>query len=112
MGQEAIKCVMDAKLELNSFNGSREKDFQIRMGIAVDQGEVLVVGHDVMGEAFDNSFHLAEEVSEAGEVLVAASMHGNLRDLDLLAGTSAARQVEHPGSKRLIHHYNVSFSPQ
>merc|ERR1712224_224965 len=107
---DALTCISDAKRELDCFNSAREKDFQIRMGIAIDEGDILVIGHDIFGEAFDHSFYTAEEVSEAGEVLVAASMYHHLRDLGLLAGTSARQQVEHPLSKALIYYHCVDFS--
>merc|ERR1711976_1123282 len=39
---DALACIRESKREIEIYNGSREKDFQIRMGIAFDSGEVLV----------------------------------------------------------------------
>merc|ERR1712232_1019415 len=92
----ALQCITDARLLLDSYNAAREKDFQIRMGISVDSGEVLVVGNDLLGTAFDHSFHLAEEVSEVGEVLIASSLYEALLDNAAIKSISNVRQVDHP----------------
>jgi class 3 adenylate cyclase len=107
----AVHCIKAAKDQIQSFNVTRDKDFQMRMGISVDCGEVVVTGHDVMGRAFDHSFHLAEEVSEAGEVLICSGMYDLLPSdsKGLLQSVSARRETVHPESKVTIAHHIVNF---
>lgn len=66
----AVSCIKSCKEQIAVYNENREKDFQIRMGFALDVGEVTLLGHDVVGDTFDCSFLLAEDIAEVGEVLV------------------------------------------
>lgn len=68
----AVLCIKSCAEQIAVFNRNREKDFQIRIGYALDVGVVRMCYalDDIIGAAFDCSFQLAEDVAEVGEVLV------------------------------------------
>jgi len=60
--------------KIGDFNNNRAKDFQIRAGVGLAYGEVSLLGQDIVGPGFDQSFFLAEEIAESGEILITPNM--------------------------------------
>lgn len=100
----AMACISQAWAEIQKYNEGREKDFQIRMGCALDYGEVLLQGSEIVGEAFESAFHLAEEVSEVKEVLVTEKFKEQIKkDSPAQFKVSSQRAAEHASLGKLIH---------
>jgi len=93
----ALVCIKACMQEFRQYNKSRDKDFQVRIGFGLDIGEVKILGHDIVGTAYDRSFKLAGDVAEAGEVLITERVKAaprpstqnssNLSNSKLLEGT-------------------------
>mmetsp|Transcript_34695 Transcript_34695/g.91628 ORF Transcript_34695/g.91628 Transcript_34695/m.91628 type:complete len:435 (+) Transcript_34695:103-1407(+) len=108
---DALKCTEKAWDKVVEYNSSREKDFQIRMGCALSYGDVLLQGAEIMGDAFELAFHLAEEVSEVTEVLVTQRFKERILADDHLSAkfrVSDERLAEHKLHGRLSHH-SITF---
>lgn len=82
------------------------------MGCALDHGLALLLGTDIMGDTFEWSFHLAEEVSEVNEVLITKKFRDRMVEDDALplgVRMSDERSVEHQLHGQIPHH-NLVFS--
>lgn len=104
---DALVCTAEAWSHVSEYSAKREEDFQIRMGCALCYGDVLLQGNEIMGESFDLSFHLAEEVSEVNEVLVTQRFREQLLKEDKLPTNfkvSSERHAEHALHGQLSHH--------
>lgn len=66
----AVSSIRKCMGQIAEYNKTREKDYQVRMGFGIDFGEVHFLGHDIVGSTFENSFTLAEDIAEVGELLL------------------------------------------
>lgn len=99
----AIACVKTCMQQIREYNASREKDFQVRIGFGFDCGEVKIIGEDIIGEAFGNSFKLAEDLAEVGEVLVTESMKvACLTSIESVGKLSDCKEIEGTGCKYYV----------
>eukprot|EP00977_Amphora_coffeiformis_P017765 scaffold5896_cov155-Amphora_coffeaeformis.AAC.3 len=113
----AHKCLAAVRAihaAIDKFNRGREKDFQIRIKLGVSYGEVLIVGHDIMGESWEDCCALGEDAAEVGEVLVTTAVYnalqagsnGHYRGGPRFAFESRECEMDHG---EVLKHYNVTF---
>lgn len=96
----AICCLKSFVEQVALYNKTREKDFQIRIGCGLDEGEVEVLGDEIIGAAFDCSFKLGEDISEAGEVLITTRIKSSgWPSTDQDTRLSEERTLEESGDK-------------
>lgn len=113
--QAALCCIKAGWEQVDKYNKPREdsKDFQIRMGCSVCFGEVLLHGTEIIGEAFERSFYLAEEMSEVGDVLVTNNFRAELKTGDAVSFdvVTDERAADYKAGKKVKYH-GVSFKPK
>merc|ERR1712194_417843 len=66
----ATGCAVEIMRRVASHNASRSRDSHIRLAIAMDRGQVEILGADIAGRVHERSFHLATKVAQLGEVLM------------------------------------------
>jgi class 3 adenylate cyclase len=99
----SLACVKACVQQIREYNASREKDFQVRIGFGLDIGEVKIMGEDVIGEAFESSFKLAEDLAEVGEVLVTENMKAAcLTSIESNGKLSDCKEIEGTGCKYYV----------
>lgn len=109
---DALKFTNEIWQAVGIYNKERSKDFQIRMGCAIGHGNFTVLGMDIMGDVFERTFHLAEDVSEVQEVLISKDVRDRVAEDDLLSPqikVSGVRVSEHDNHGQILHH-NLEFS--
>jgi len=109
----AVKCVRGIYNEINEFNEGKEKDFQVRVKLGMSAGQMLIIGHDIVGKAWEECCLLGEDTAEVGEVLVTESVKEELIKTvspEVAAIFQFERRATEPDSNgdRLVH-YNLSF---
>lgn len=99
----ALSCVKECARQIQEYNATREKDFQVRIGFGLDFGEVKIMGEDVIGETFESSFKLAEDLAEVGEVLVTETMKAQCStSIESSGKLSDCKEVKETGCKYYI----------
>ena len=103
----AVKAIQAA---IDQFNMGKKKDYQIRIKLGVSHGEVLIVGHDIVGESWEDCCALGEDTAEVGEILVTEEVHEALVNggyNDSLKCNFEPRKVK--GEHGSLKHFNVTF---
>jgi hypothetical protein len=110
--EDAVKGVRAIHADVAKFNVGKEKDFQIRIKLGMAVGEVLIIGHDIVGDAWEDCCLLGEDTAEVGEVLVTESVKTELGD-SLLAKQFLfeSRETDADDDGRTLKHFNLSFEP-
>merc|ERR1719265_1195594 len=62
---KAMDCVTEVHEMLDKFNKSQQEETkQVMMCLGVEQGEILVMGEDLFGWAWDVAYYLGEEFAD------------------------------------------------
>jgi len=111
--EEAVQGVRAIHADVAAFNEGKEKDFQIRIKLGMSSGEVLMIGHDIVGEAWEDCCLLGEDTAEVGEVLVTESVKINLGESEVAKEFHfEGRAAEADDDGKILKHYNLSFNTE
>ena len=118
---DAVHGVRAIHNDIALYNDGRETDFQVRIKLGMSHGSMLIIGHDIAGEAWEDCCTLGEDTAEVGEVLVTESVWNDLthapademRVFDFDARTTAAPGQDGTGTavadSKGLKHFNLTF---
>eukprot|EP00729_Bicosta_minor_P008140 gene8140-15634_t len=108
--KEAVQGVRGIHADVVEFNTGIEKDYQIRIKLGMSSGAILIIGHDIVGEAWEDCCLLGEDTANVGEVLVTESVREDLHEISVKEKyTFEQRFTEADTSGDVLKHYNLSF---
>jgi len=109
--KEAVQGVRDIHADVEEFNEGKDKDHQIRVKLGMSSGAMLIIGHDILGEAWEDCCLLGEDTAEVGEVLVTESVKANLGETEFAKEFHFEDRVtDADDDGKTLKHYNLSFS--
>jgi class 3 adenylate cyclase len=107
-----LRAVKAIRAAVDHYNVGKEMDYQIRVKLGVSHGEVLIVGHDIVGDSWEDCCTLGEDTAEVGEVLVTTEVQeflqrsqGNSKSCPQFLFEPREVETEHG----ILKHYNVTF---
>ena len=115
---QCLAAVRAIHAGIDAYNVGKEQDYQIRIKLGVSHGPVVIVGHDIVGESWEDCCALGEDTAEVGEVLVTTAVYEYLQNCPDQPQEQQGNNNSHFGFEsrqveldhgEMLHHYNVTF---
>jgi len=108
---KAFACTHAILKEVADFNLARiDPDFHLRIGCALEYGDVCLRGYDIMGKTLDRASAMAEEAASSVEVLATSDFVQKVTGKGLPTSFRLHRRVSESYAHGSIQHCSVTFA--